>query len=39
MNNDKLKQLSEEYFLITHPDGTWEIIHGDHIRKIKGPSQ
>ncbi|QNJ23120.1 hypothetical protein SynMITS9220_01827 [Synechococcus sp. MIT S9220] len=35
MNQARLQRLSEEYFLITHPDGTWEIIHGDRISTLQ----
>ena len=31
MNNSELRRISEEYFLVTHPDGSWEIIHEDHV--------
>ena len=31
MNNSKLRRISDECFLVTHPDGTWEIIHEDRV--------
>ncbi|KZR85259.1 hypothetical protein MITS9509_02343 [Synechococcus sp. MIT S9509] len=38
MIKNKLIKISEEYFLITHQDGTWEIIHEDRIKNINSPS-
>ena len=37
MNQVRLQRLSEEYFLMTHSDGTWEIIHGDRISTLHQP--
>jgi len=36
MEKYKLQRLSEEYFLLTHPDGRWEIIHEERINQKIG---
>ena len=31
----KLQRLFDKYLLITHQEGTWEIIHGDPISSLQ----
>jgi hypothetical protein len=39
MNTQKIQKLSDEYFLVTHADETWEMIHGDRISRIQSADQ